>query len=105
MLSDGLRLMQVFHDMKQTELAPQLGITNSHLSEIESGRKQPTLALIDRYSSVFGIPRSSILFFAESLETPERCATAAQKGRGVIARKVIHFLRLIENCTKHAEEN
>ena len=104
MLSEGLRLMRVFHDMKQTELAARLGISNSHLSEIESGRKQPTLALIDRYSSVFEIPRSSILFFAESLETPKQSATAAQRGRGVIARKVIHFLQLIENCTRHANE-
>ena len=104
MLAEALRLMRVFHDVKQTELAARLGISKSHLSEIESGRKQPTLALIERYSSVFEIPRSSILFFAEGLEAPAQSAKAAQRGRGVIARKVIHFLRLIEDCTGHAEE-
>lgn len=104
MLAEALRLMRVFHDLKQTELAERLGISKSHLSEIESGRKQPTLALIDRYSSEFKIPRSSILFFAEGLHDPARSANAAQRGRAVIARKVIHFLRLIEERTADAEE-
>ena len=104
MLAEALRLMRVFHDVKQTELAARLGISKSHLSEIESGRKQPTLALIERYSSAFGIPRSSILFFAEGLEDPAHSADAAQRGRGVIARKIIHFLRAVEDRTGHAEE-
>ncbi len=105
MLAEALRLMRVFHDLKQTELASQLSISKSHLSEIEHGRKQPTLRLIERYSSVFGIPRSSILFFSEGLEDPVKSAKAAQKGRSVIARKVIHFLQFVEERTGHAEES
>ena len=104
MLAEALRLMRVFHDVKQTELAARLDISKSHLSEIESGRKQPSLVLIDRYAAEFGIPRSSILFFAESLESPSKSANAVKRGRGVIARKVINFLRLIEDRTAHAEE-
>jgi len=96
--------MRVFHDVKQTDLAVRLGISKALLCEIERGKKQPSLAIIDRYSSVFGIPRSSILFFAESLEMPSKSANTAQRGRGVIARKVIHFLRLVEERTGHAEE-
>ena len=105
MLSEALRLIRVFHDVKQTELADRLGISKSHLSEIESGKKQPKVELIKRYSSEFGIPSSSILFFAESLESsPSESAAAARKARGVIARKVIYFLKLIEDRTAHAEE-
>ncbi|MCY4284142.1 MAG: helix-turn-helix transcriptional regulator [Thiotrichales bacterium] len=104
MLAEALRLMRVFHDVKQTELAQRLSISKSHLCEIERGRKQPTLALIDRYAAEFGIPRSSILFFAEGLESPSKSANAAQRGRGAIARKVVHFLRLIEERTEHAEQ-
>ena len=104
MLAEALRLIRVFHDIKQNELAERLGISKSHLSEIESGRKQPKLELIERYSAEFGIPNSSILFFSECLDNPSKSANAANKGRGVIARKIINFLRLIEDRTAHAEK-
>ena len=104
MLSEALRLIRVFHDMKQTELADRLGISKSYLSEIESGKKEPKIELIKRYSSEFGIPNSSILFFAEGLENPSESATAADRAKGVIARKVINFLKLIEYRTADAKE-
>ena len=102
MLAEALRLIRVFHDIKQTELAERLRISKSHLSEIESGRKQPKIELIERYSAEFGIPSSSILFFAECLDDPSKSSDAASKGRGVIAKKVINFLRLIEDRTANA---
>jgi transcriptional regulator with XRE-family HTH domain len=68
MLGNALRLMRVFHDLKQNELAGKLGISNAHLSEIESGKKQPSMQLLNRYSEEFDIPLSSILFFSESLD-------------------------------------
>ena len=104
MLSEALRLIRVFHDMKQTELAQRLGISKSYLSEIESGKKPPRMDLIERYASEFGIPSSSILFFAEGLKRPSASATAAHKAKSVIARKVIYFLRLVEERTANAEE-
>ena len=103
MLSEALRLIRVFHDTKQVELAARLGISKSYLSEIERGRKTASVELIERYSSEFGIPASSILFFAEGLTNPSRSATAAEKAKGAIARKVINFLRLIEDRTDHAQ--
>ena len=104
MLSEALRLIRVFHDVKQVELADRLGISKSYLSEIESGKKQPKVELIERYSSEFDIPVSSILFFAESMENPSEAATAARRARGVIARKIIRFLRFIEDQTANAEK-
>ena len=102
MLAEALRLIRVFHDIKQTELADRLGISKSHLSEIESGRKQPKIELIERYSAEFGIPSSSILFFSECLNDPSKLAKASNRGRGVIAKKIISFLRLIEDRTANA---
>ena len=104
MLSEALRLIRVFHDVKQTELARRLDISKSYLSEIESGKKQPKMELIERYSSEFGIPGSSIMFFAESLGSPSKSAAAADRAKGVIARKIIYFLKLVEDRTSHAEE-
>ena len=105
MLSEALRLIRVFHDLKQGELANRLGVSKSYLSEIEAGKKKPRIELIERYASEFGIPSSSIMFFAENLENPSLSASSAEKSKGVIARKVISFLRLVEERTERVEED
>ena len=67
MLSEALRLIRVFHDLNQSDLAEQIEISRSYLSEIEGGKKEPSLELIKKYSVRFNIPVSSIMFFAENL--------------------------------------
>lgn len=91
MIGEALRLIRVFHNIKQTEAASKLGISKSYLSEIESGVKEPTLQLISRYAEVFDIPASSILFFAENVES-ER----PTKARRIVAGKILSLLRFVE---------
>lgn len=67
-LNKALRLIRVYHDLNQKELAEKLGIVKSYLSEIESGKKMLTIPLLCKYSEVFTIPVSSIVLFAEKLE-------------------------------------
>ena len=105
MLCEALRLIRVFHDQSQTELACQLGISKSYLSEIESGKKQPKIQLVEKYASEFELPVSSILFFSENLKNPSDSAKAAESARGVIARKVIDFLRLVEYRTEYVKQS
>ena len=65
MQNDALRLVRVFHDMSQTDLAGKLKISKSYLSEIEKGeKKKVTLELLERYSEVFNIPMSSLMFLS-----------------------------------------
>lgn len=92
LLAEALRLIRVFHDLKQFELAEKLGISRSHVSEIEAGSKTPSVELLERYSKTFGIPISSIMLFAEELPSAKR----GGKARTAIASKVIDFLRFIE---------
>lgn len=93
MLNQALRLIRTYHDMSQTELCKELGISNSHLSELESGKKQPTIELLTKYSEYFEIPLSSILFFSENMEDPK----PTTKLRSSVAKKVIHLLEWVEN--------
>ena len=88
MLNEALRLIRAFHDIKQKDLADKLGISNSYLSEIESGNKTPTLEIIEKYSDVFNMPSSSILFFSENLNNGEK----SDKTRKHISKKVIRIL-------------
>ena len=92
MINDALRLIRVFHDLKQVELAERLGVSKSHISEIEKGAKTPSLDLIEKYSREFKLPPSSIMFFAEELPN----AQLGERVRSKIAGKVIDILRFVE---------
>lgn len=92
MINEALRLIRVFHDLKQVELAERLGVSKSHISEIEKGSKTPSLDLIERYAHEFNLPVSSIMFFSEQLESNR----SVDRTRSRIARKVIDILRFVE---------
>lgn len=91
MLNKALRLIRVFHELTQKELAERLAISKSYLSEIESGKKKPTLEIINGYSEQFNIPVSSIMFFSESMENKSK----AEKLRKVVSGKVLAILDFI----------
>ncbi len=93
MINEALRLIRVFHDLKQGEAAMKLGVSKSFLCELESGRKSPTLELLGKYEKSFDIPVSSILFFSENLNETD----AASKGRQFVAKKIINMLNFIES--------
>ena len=95
MLGEALRLIRVFHDRKQVELAKELGISQSHLSDIERGEKTPSQDLVAKYAQVFDVPVSSIWFFDEQLASGTTLK-ALDRARGVIADKVLDFLRIVE---------
>jgi len=96
MLAEALRLIRVFHDMQQQELAAKLSISRSYLSEIEGGKKVPSIELLQKYSDHFNIPMSSILFFSENLDAPSRSSRA----KSAIASKVLQFLTFVEKRTE-----
>ena len=97
MISEALRLLRVFHDLKQKELAEKLGISPSHVSEIEKGNRTPSLEVIQKYATVFHIPVSSIMFFSENIDEAQRTGDSKGKAKAAIASKVIGFLKLIES--------
>lgn len=101
MLNEALRLIRVYHDLRQVEMADKLGISKSYLSEIEKGHKKPSLDLVDKYSSIFDIPASSILFFSENMDKSK----SYEKARGFVAAKIISIMKFLEekSGTVHAD--
>lgn len=67
MISKALRMVRIFHRLKQTDLADKLKISNSYLCEIERGDKSPSVELLGKYSKIFRIPVSTLLLFSERL--------------------------------------
>ena len=95
MYNRALRIIREFHRMTQTDAASLLGISNSYLSEIEGGQKQPSLNLLERYALIYKIPLSSILLFAESSED----SSAAAKLRTFSADKILKVLEWLEGAS------
>ncbi|WP_394777574.1 helix-turn-helix transcriptional regulator [Undibacterium sp.] len=91
MLNEALRLIRAYHDISQSQLSSELRISNSYLSEIESGKKQPTLEFLKKFSERFEIPLSSLIFFSENIE-----AKVTDKLRKAAARKILALLTWIE---------
>jgi transcriptional regulator with XRE-family HTH domain len=98
MLSEALRLLRVFHDLKQGDLAEQIGVSKSYVSELENGNRTPSLDVIEKYAKRFNVPVSSIMFFSEQLGDGRKSALAAT--RNAISTKILHFLRIIEERTE-----
>ena len=92
MLNRVLRLLRTYMGLRQTEAAERLGISQSYLSEVESGAKVPTLELIGRYSSTFEVPVSTIMLFSENLDDKSSLA----KARTLVAGKVVGLLEFLE---------
>jgi transcriptional regulator with XRE-family HTH domain len=91
MLNEALRLVRIFHDVSQKDAAAQLRISSSYLSEIEAGKKEPTLQLLHKYSEEFNIPVSSIMFFSEHMDG----SAPASRLRMTISGKVLALLKFI----------
>ncbi|MCX7110696.1 MAG: helix-turn-helix transcriptional regulator [Proteobacteria bacterium] len=92
-LGEALRLVRSFHDLNQMELAQRLGISRSYLSELESGKKTPSLDLLDSYANAFEIPVSYLLLFCETLDD----GVASSKVRSVATEKALKVLNWIES--------
>jgi transcriptional regulator with XRE-family HTH domain len=74
-------------------MAKKLSISSSYLSEIEKGKKEPSLKLLEKYSEVFKTSTSSILSFSEKLEKNQKGVKAK------IAKNIVNFLTSIENAS------
>lgn len=67
MFNEALKTIRQFHRLNQNELASKLKISGSYLSELESGKKEPSIDILQRYADVFNVPLSSLLVFSETL--------------------------------------
>ena len=92
-LNEALRLIRVFHDIKIKDLAEKLDISSGFISDLEKGKKNPSLELVEKYADFFQTSSSALLFFAEELDK--------EKDRGpfkiAIRNKMLKLLQAIED--------
>ena len=90
MLNRALKLIRVFHQYKQKDLADKLGISRSHLSEIESGKKNPSHEVIEKYSEIFDVPPSNFYLFSEYIQGKNRLENI----RYAVASKMLSIMEV-----------
>lgn len=96
MFGQALKLLRRYQGINQATLAKKLDVSRSYISELESGNRTPSLDLLSRYADIFNIPISSLVFFAEALEDKENISSRLDKAKGVIAKKVIALLTVLD---------
>lgn len=91
MLNEALKQIRVFHQIKQVELANNLGISKSYLSEIESNKKTVSMDLLEKYAEYFSVPASSLMLFSENIEAAKK----SDKLRLKCANKILKAMEWI----------
>lgn len=101
MIGETLRLLRVFNDYTMNEMSQKIGLSQSYISELESGKKQPSLDIIQKYADAFDMKPSTLLLFSESLEKDQ---VYNQDKKQHVARAGMKLLKILEKLGKLDEE-
>ena len=99
-MGEALRLLRIFNGYKSADLAKKLELSQSYVSELENGKKQPTMEVLDKYAKVFEMKKSTLMLFAESLEGEEIKNDKKQR----IARAGMKLLKILEKVGEFEDE-
>ena len=102
MIGETLKYLRVFSDLTMIELGEKLDLSQSFISEIENGKKQPTLQIIERYADYFSMKPSTILLFSEALDKDTDHSMAGAKQR--VAYAGMKLIKIIEKAGKLENE-
>lgn len=89
MLNYALKTLRQFEGITQVELAQQLNVSVSHISEIETGKNTITLEMLNKYANYFDVPVSHLMLFAEQLENE---SLRSEKVRKFIAKNLLKIM-------------
>ena len=92
MINDALRLLRLYCGFSQAEMANQLSTTQSLVSDVEGGRKNVTMDLLEAYSKATDIRMSDLLFFAEEIEGQPM----PRRGQLIVAEGVLKILEKLK---------
>lgn len=100
-IGEVLMRLRKIYGYKAVEMSKHLGISPSYLSEIENGKKQPSLDLLKKYAQLFEIRLSSLILLAESYEEAEEQG----KGTAMIRSMMISLINNMSKTTGDRNEN
>jgi transcriptional regulator with XRE-family HTH domain len=93
----ALKLIRQYHRLSQVEVARELGLSKSFISElVKKGGKKPSVDVLERYAAFFKIPLSSLLLFAESTSDKK----VRERVRTYAGDKVLRMLEWLEETSR-----
>lgn len=92
MINRALKLARLYWGFTQVQLADQLGVSQSLISEVEKEQKDVSLDLLQKYSSTLNVSMSNLLFFAEEIEV----SPVKSKGHLIIAENALKILERLK---------
>lgn len=97
MIGEVLKRLRKIYGYTALELSASLNISPSYLSEIENGKKQPSLEILKKIANAYGIRLSSLILLSESYEEAEK------QGKGaVMIRKMM--MKVINSMSYTGED-
>lgn len=67
-LGNVLKLLRIAKEMSIKELANQMSVSSTYISEVEANNKKPSLDMLTKYSEALGVNKSTIMYFDEEGE-------------------------------------
>ena len=92
MINAALRLLRLYCGFSQSDMAQRLSVAQSMVSDVESGRKNVSMDLLESYSRATGVKMSQLLFFAEEIDGEP----IIRRGHLIIADRVLKLLETIK---------
>jgi len=80
-LSNKLRVLRAERGLSLVEVAKRASIGRDTLSDLEKGRRHPTMATINRLADAYGVPVEELLGEAPSEETTAHAWARRQRAR------------------------
>lgn len=103
MLNKALKTLRQFEQITQTELANELNVSVSHISEIENGKNAVTLDMLRKYADYFDVPLSHLILFSENIENE---SLRSQKTRKFIAKNLLKVIDwIVKKDEKEKKDN
>ncbi len=103
MINRALKAIRMYHGITQTQLASDLNISKSYLSEIESGKKTVSYNFLEDFASYFDMPTSTLVYLSENIENP---GENSKKFKKFATNKLISILEWVgDKRMKKVKEN
>ncbi len=96
-VGNNIKLMRVQHNMSQIELAGLLGISQTHMSNIERGRGQVTLSQVNKISQIFECSLDEVVKGEESVYSKKDDSVLPEN---INVNDLLALLKLLHNQKK-----
>jgi len=90
-IAKAMKLIRQYHKLTLSELGSKLSISTSYLCELEAGKKEPSLYILQKYADFFNVPLSSLVVFSETLAGEH----SVSRAKAFISKKMLRVLEWI----------